>query len=274
MSPRLLLAPNTESFRGNPAQTGTSEGQLPIRLSVKWKFTAKDAVKSTPVVKDSKVFVTSSDKNIYCLSLDKGEIIWTYTAGDSIEASALVIDKTVYVGSEDRILYAIDAEQGLPVWTCKTGGKITGSVNYRTVNSSTELFAGSYDGLLTCLDARTGTKKWSYEAQNYINGSPAIGSGLAIFGSCDATLYMVPLDAPTVPGLLTAALISPPAQPLPTARFIFEILMVSFSVWISKPVKICGPIKNPNRLFFPALLSMKTILWSAAGIKKCTVLKR
>lgn len=184
-------------FRGNAAQTGVTIGQLPDKFAVVWTFKTKDEIKSTPVVADGKVYITSTDKTIYCLSLDKGELLWSYPVGTSIEASPLVYDQTVYVGGEDGTLYALNAVSGAAIWTYKASDKITGSVNLRTKSQTeTELFFGCYDGRLTCLNAKIGGEKWFYSAQSYINGSPAVAENVAVFGSCDASLYIVPLDDP------------------------------------------------------------------------------
>ena len=48
------------------------------------------------------------------------------------------------------------------------------------------VLVGSYDFKLHCIDAATGKTNWVYETGNYINGSPGVAKGKAVFGGCGA----------------------------------------------------------------------------------------
>jgi outer membrane protein assembly factor BamB len=52
---------------------------------------------------------------------------------------------------------------------------------------------GSYDYFLHGVNALTGKCLWKYESENYINCSPAIFNGKAVFGGCDGFLHLVNL---------------------------------------------------------------------------------
>jgi outer membrane protein assembly factor BamB len=43
------------------------------------------------------------------------------------------------------------------------------------------------------VDALTGKGLWKYETENYLNSSPAIANGKAVFGGCDGNLHQVTL---------------------------------------------------------------------------------
>ena len=55
------------------------------------------------------------------------------------------------------------------------------------------MLVGSYDFKLHCVDAATGRSNWVYETGNYINGSPAVANGQAVFGGCDGLLHVISL---------------------------------------------------------------------------------
>ena len=53
---------------------------------------------------------------------------------------------------------------------------------------------GSYDNRLHAVDAATGVRVWIYETQNYVNGIPAVGDGVALAGGCDERVHVVALS--------------------------------------------------------------------------------
>ena len=55
---------------------------------------------------------------------------------------------------------------------------------------------GSYDNNLYALEAETGKLILEYPAESYINGSVAVVGNAAVFGSCDANIYQVPITDP------------------------------------------------------------------------------
>ncbi|MCP9765040.1 outer membrane protein assembly factor BamB family protein [Lacihabitans soyangensis] len=81
-----------------------------------WEFTTKRGIRSTPIVKDNKVFFTSSNWGgssaiLYCIESSTGQIVWENElifAGDS---SPTIKDNSIFIGSVDGI-YIIDVLTG------------------------------------------------------------------------------------------------------------------------------------------------------------------
>ena len=92
-------------FHGCQEQLGRADGALADSLSLLWKFETGDQVKSSPVVADSRVFVGSSDENLYALDVQTGEKLWVYGTEGVIENIELrktrisVEDDTVVIGN-------------------------------------------------------------------------------------------------------------------------------------------------------------------------------
>ena len=76
-------------FRGGPALLGVTSTPLPPKPSLLWKFKTGGPVKSSAVIVGGKVFVGSSDANVYALDLRTGQKIWTYKTTGSVEAPGL-----------------------------------------------------------------------------------------------------------------------------------------------------------------------------------------
>ena len=198
-------------YRGAPDLTGVAEGSLPEKPALLWSFKTQAPIKSSAAIVGNRVFIGSNDRHLYALDFRTGKQLWAFTNSDAIESSPLVLGGIVFVGANDANLYALDASNGKQLWKFETGDKILGAPNWFISSlapsdgeragvragvrgtSITNILIGSYDFKLYCLDAATGRSNWMYETGNYINGSPAVGDGVATFGGCDGVLYSVTL---------------------------------------------------------------------------------
>jgi outer membrane protein assembly factor BamB len=182
-------------YRGNARQLGVASGRLPDKLKPKWKFKTGQPVISSPVVAHGRVYVGSTDGQIYALALSNGNKVWSFKTSDAIEAPPSVVGDRVVVGSSDGSLYALDAATGKLRWKYQTEDKILGAANWTTSpdGKATWIVVGSYDNRVHCVNADTGKAVWTYETGNYVNGTPAISDGKVIFGGCDGVLYVLNL---------------------------------------------------------------------------------
>jgi len=182
-------------FHGGQNLRGMAQGTLADSLTLLWKFKTDAEVKSSPAISAGRVFIGSSDKNVYALDLQSGAKLWSYKTGDSVEAAPCVLDGRVFVGSADNWLYALDAGTGELKWKYETEGQILGAANWTRSpdGQGTGILVGSYDNKLHCVDASSGKRVWAYETDNYVNGSPAVDNGRCAFGGCDAIIHVVSL---------------------------------------------------------------------------------
>lgn len=182
-------------FRMDPAQTGVAAGALGDAFELAWTFECGGAVTSSPVVVDGLVYFGSDDQKIRCVRLADGEEVWSHETDDMIEAPPMVHDGVVYCGSSDFFLYALKAETGEQLWRYETDDKILGgAVAVPGPGGKTHIVFGSYDTHLYCLDSESGALVWRYQTSNFINGTPAVWDGKAVFGGCDAVLHVVDLE--------------------------------------------------------------------------------
>ncbi|MHC4238858.1 MAG: outer membrane protein assembly factor BamB family protein [Planctomycetota bacterium] len=182
-------------FRGGQNLLGRASGALADSMEVVWKFKTNSDIKSSPVIDEGLVFIGSSDANVYAIDIQKGRQVWAYRTAGAVEAAPCVVDRLVCVGSSDTYLYGLNAKDGSLRWQYKTDAKILGAANWSHSpdGRDTWILAGSYDGKLHCVDSATGQVVWTYETDNYVNGSPAVGEGIAVVGGCDAMIHVVSL---------------------------------------------------------------------------------
>jgi len=200
VTPGLDQGPQSEDaswpmFHGGQGLLGRAVGDLPDSLQSLWRFKTGDQVKSSPAIAQGRVFVGSSDENVYALDLSTGQKVWSYKTGGSVEAAPCILESRVFVGSSDNFLYALDAQTGELKWKYETGGQILGAANWTRSpdGQKTWILVGSYDNKVHCVDAQTGQPVWTYETGNYVNGSPAVADGKCVFGGCDAIIHVVAL---------------------------------------------------------------------------------
>ena len=71
-------------FRGNPEHTGVSSASFfPGQGGVKWRVQTGGAVRSSPAVTATRLFVGSGDGHLYALERTRGAVLWKFAAGDA-----------------------------------------------------------------------------------------------------------------------------------------------------------------------------------------------
>ena len=183
-------------FRGQPSLAGVSGAKLSTNLVLKWRFKTGGPVKSSPAIVGDRVYFGAGDSNLFCVHLADGSQSWKFTSDGLIESSPLVLDNRVFFGSDNTNFFALDATTGKELWRYGVEDKILSSPNWvQTGGPETRsVLIGAYDFKLYSLNAATGKTNWVFETGNYINGSPAIGSGMTAFGGCDAVIHVLGLE--------------------------------------------------------------------------------
>ena len=141
---------------------------------VLWVLTLNTSIKSSPVIADGIVYVTTVGGEIYALDLETGKEIWTFDTNCSISSTPTVDKNIIIFGTEaPGKIYALDAYTGLLRWLFE----LPESVGVRSSPAITEgrVLIGSSDGYLRCFSQFEGYLLWA----TYIGGdvsSPAVAN--------------------------------------------------------------------------------------------------
>ena len=211
-----VAAQDAVMFRGNLQHTGVYAGVgVPKFSHVKWKFKVNGDAISSPAVAGGKVYVGSTDGNLYALDLEAGTQKWKFANEARVTSSPAVDGGVVYFGSYDGAFYAVDAASGKLKWKFQTAGErrfaakhLHGSLPAGETMpdpfdmylsspavSGGAVYFGSGDGNVYSLDAASGKLNWKFQTGDVVHASPAISGGTVFIGSWDSFFYA--LDATT-----------------------------------------------------------------------------
>lgn len=167
---------------------GTEEGDVncvSFQGQLKWRFSAKRAVTSSPVVGKGILYFASVDSIFYGIDAKSGWAIWRYRMGKGSVSTPCLAENFVFFGSADGFLYCLDAANSKEIWKYKTDHQVSGSpVVYKD-----SIYCGSADGNLYCLEYRTGRLRWKFNTKGPITGTPFIVNDVVYIGSSDRCLY-------------------------------------------------------------------------------------
>lgn len=151
-----------------------------------WQTHIDGAIYASPIVFQNKVYVGDYLGNMYCISLENGQVLWVFKTGNQIFGNVTVSKKgSVVFGSTDCRIYSLEAKTGELNWVYNTSGPILGGA---TIDGNT-VFVGGRDGIYA-LDVQSGREKWNYsETSGYIETRPLVVDNKVIYGAWDSYLY-------------------------------------------------------------------------------------
>ncbi len=208
-SPPPLYTPtfgfNTQHTRFNPNESTLSTSTVG-HLRLAWKEFTSSPIRSSPLVSNGMVYISSTDNNVYAFNTSTGAKAWQMPTGSYREpgsfifSSPTILDGVLYIGSNDHHVYAFDAVTGKQLWvTAATGGPVYSS----PVVVNGVLYIGSTDDNVYAYNISNGSLRWKVATRGPIYSSPAVVNNIVYIGSDDYKLYA--LDATTGHILWTGA---------------------------------------------------------------------
>ena len=168
------------------------------RLTLDWKAQTSSGIRSSPIIANGLIYITSSDNTLYAFDATTGVKRWqastgTYVGpGSFIYSSPVIVNNVLYIGSNDHHVYAFNATiGGKPLWVSATAGSIYSSP---AVVGNT-LYIGSTDHFIYAFNTSNGSLLWKVATGGGIYSSPAVVNNVVYIGSDDSKLYA--LDAST-----------------------------------------------------------------------------
>jgi len=184
---QLYCIDESSIFRGNNQKSTNDESSEII-----WEFKTDEgeignAIYSSPVSDEEKIYITSWNGNIYAIEIESGKKIWETNIGWSSESTPLIVEDKIIVGSSDG-LFLLDKDNGKIIWKKEFRAISTKPAFYDNV-----VYTGSHDGNVYAIDIETSDILWKFETEGEIHSSPIVYENSLYFGSNDGYLYNIDL---------------------------------------------------------------------------------
>lgn len=186
------------SVAGNVLYAGFSDGYLAAvdrtKGSLLWErqigtSTRFRDVDSKPVIDGDKLYISSYDGQLYCLSIKNGEQIWVVEEGGFNPVT--LSGNTLYYSTSTSKVLAINKLSGTVIWAKSIKGSVaTQPTLYRGL-----LLYGEMAGSLRALNERTGEEVTSYVTGRGVTAMPTIDaeSGFVYLTTADANVFALKL---------------------------------------------------------------------------------
>lgn len=188
------------TYHGDSALTGVADTNLPDALEKAWEINVGESVEQAPVSTSGRIFAATSKADIIALDTS-GNLLWRHEIRPDVpegqqslplhvDAPLACFANMVLVGTDDGVLTAIQAETGQHLWQAHIEGYVHGTPNYDETSDSI-IVLEQETGILTAIDPVTGSIRWRTDGVDRADGSPAVTSGRAVYGSCASALHVV-----------------------------------------------------------------------------------
>jgi eukaryotic-like serine/threonine-protein kinase len=186
-------------FRGNPEHTGHSTASFfDGQGGVRWRVQTGGAVRSSPAVTATRVFVGSGDGYLYAIDRSAGRVIWRFQAGGTVDASPAVAEGLVVAQTLAGRIFAVDEQSGRLRWSVQTGALLPPNTApaggwdlwaSSPVVVGSRLIIGGGDGGVYCLEVSSGKQRWKAKTGGRVRATPAVHDGMVVVGSWDGKIY-------------------------------------------------------------------------------------
>lgn len=164
------------------AKTGAVVWELQLNRNKRFRD-----IDATPVIDGNQIYIAGYDDKLYCVSLDKGEVIWRIDGG-GYSAVTMVGDKIIYPTTNGEV-WALKKANGDKVWSYKLKEGIATQV--KAYKGS--LVFGESQGKLRFLDPNSGAELGAMEPGRGILSTPQVDekAGRVYFISGEANLFAI-----------------------------------------------------------------------------------
>lgn len=136
-----------------------------------WKQQLSNISRSTPNIKNNKIFISTIDNRLYCLSLTTGSIMWFYQgANENLHTlqspSPITHNNLVIHAFSLNEVSAINSDNGQLVWSSDLSNYKISSTNINDVDltptiSNSSLFLSSFAGDISSINLKNGFVEWT-----------------------------------------------------------------------------------------------------------------
>jgi outer membrane protein assembly factor BamB len=164
---------------------------------VNWVFTSDYAFYSSPVVKDSLVYIGGLDSILHVIDINTGKEKWRFQTNGEIRSNVCIQIDCLYLNGGDGVIYCLNNNSGKLIWKFQTKGE--SKYDFADYFHSTPilynkvLFFGSGDKSFYAINTKNGKLIWTYKTEGIVHSTAVIDNNKVFFGSFDGNVYALNL---------------------------------------------------------------------------------
>ncbi len=162
-----------------------------------WTFEgAKGWYQGKAAIADDLIIAPSTDRDIYAINKDTGELVWNYAGDFAFISEPIVVGDKIIVSAQDHHVLVLDSKTGEEIYRVEMVGAVLASPLYDPESDS--VFVGSLGHDMISFDLETGKVNWTYgegKELDSIWGTPILNGNELIF--VDKSGMIIALDKNT-----------------------------------------------------------------------------
>lgn len=148
-----------------------------------WTFEgAKGWYQGKAAISDDLIIAPSTDRNIYAINKENGEMVWTYSGDFAFISEPVVVGDKIIVSAQDQHVLVLDSKTGEEIYRVEMTGAVLSSPLYDPESGS--VFVGSLGPEMISFNLETGDVNWIYgegKELDSIWGTPILNDDELIF---------------------------------------------------------------------------------------------
>jgi len=143
---------------------------LDLNGNLKWTFSARQALWSSPIVHEDVVYLSSMDHFLYAINIKSGQLIWEKDMGGAIVYSPSFDTNTLFIATLANEVIAVNVADGSTKWSNTSEvGLWSQPVYHEDV-----VYYGDTAGKIFAVNASDGSVKWDYVMGEMVSGAAAV----------------------------------------------------------------------------------------------------
>ncbi len=166
---------------------------------------AKDRFIAAAALAGDTVLAPNADGHLYALDRRNGRLLWKFAAKHALWSSPLVAGERLYLASMDHHVYALRVSDGSEIWrSADLGGQIVAAPLLSDPNTLiVAIFGARTDdpqraSKLLALDVANGQVRWSLPIAGWVFSTPLLHEGVVYFGDTAGFFYAVDAQSGTL----------------------------------------------------------------------------
>ncbi|MGH9434169.1 MAG: PQQ-binding-like beta-propeller repeat protein, partial [Terriglobia bacterium] len=103
---------------------GHSQWSPRANLRLLWRLRLEDSIRSSPILADGFLYVTSLDGSLHAVDAHTGQEAWNFRTDAQIHSTPAISGHRILFGNDSGNVFAIDRKRGKQIWEAAAGAEV------------------------------------------------------------------------------------------------------------------------------------------------------